>query len=360
MAKIVVIGCVSSQSLYLEDITNLWRKCWCDWLSCALRIQEAGHSVTIIAKDFPSGFETIDSATQINFTSPWGGAHNRFILPPPGAAPDSQEAREHAMSLITWEEMRSLHARHPEAGITFMKAYDYFEVPELAQTSLTEERARNEYGMKGFRFHTKDELPNGVQMGMSMTPVKREIREPLEVFEMKEVAPFDALINASGIGFGDPDVFIITVGQTCLVANPCPVTIVKLNAVDMPTFNVPRNFEGGTIIGGTKIPNDWNPNPSLELREKILSNFAAIYPDILGPEGKFTVIKDIIGRRPARKGGMRLEKEIAQGEKCIIHAYGLGGRGYELSWGVADKVGKLLASHLGSADIPVKQMQAKI
>ncbi|KAI1114904.1 hypothetical protein F5Y14DRAFT_148250 [Nemania sp. NC0429] len=351
MAKIVVIG---------AGVTGL---------SCALRIQEAGHSVTIVAKDFPSGFETIDAAAQINFTSPWGGAHNRFILPPPGAAPDSQEAREHALALLTWEEMHTLHGRHPEAGITFLKAYDYFEAPELAQTSLTEDRARYEFGMKGFRFHTKEELPEGAEMGYEydtwcVNPmvycafllrrfafrggkiIKREIRDPLEVFEMNDIAPVDALINASGIGFGDHDVFITT-GQTCLVANPCSVTITKLNADGMPTFNVPRGFEGGTIIGGTRIPNNWNPHPSLELREKLLSNFAAMYPEILGPDGKFTVIRDIVGRRPMRKGGIRLEREIAQGNRCIIHAYGLGGRGYELSWGVADKVGKLLATHLG-------------
>ncbi|KAJ3567145.1 hypothetical protein NPX13_g6874 [Xylaria arbuscula] len=351
MAKVFVIG---------AGVTGL---------SCALRIQDAGHSVTIIAKDFPSGFETIDPVTQINYTSPWGGAHNRFILPPPDASPDSQEAREHTMSLATWEKMRALHDRHPEAGITFLKAYDYFEAPEPAQTSLTEAKARVELGMKGFRFHAKEELPEGVQIGYEydtwcVNPMvycafllrrfayrggkllKREIREPLEVFEMKELAPFDVLINASG--------------QTCLVANPCPVTITRLNAKGMPTFNVPRSFEGGTVIGGTKIPNDWNPNPSLELREKLLSNFAATYPDILGPEGKFTVIKDIVGRRPTRNGGMRLEREIAQSNKCIIHAYGLGGRGYELSWGVADKVEKLLASHLRSEGSPPRPAQAKI
>lgn len=118
----------------------------------------------------------------------------------------------------------------------------------------------------------------------------------------------------------------------------------------MPSFNIPRGFEGGTVIGGTKMPNDWDPNPSLEIREKLLSNFAATYPDILGPDGKFTVIRDILGRRPTRKGGMRLEKEMAQGNRCIVHAYGLGGRGYELSWGVADKVVKLVAAHLESTE----------
>jgi len=127
----------------------------------------------------------------------------------------------------------------------------------------------------------------------------------------------------------------------------------------MPTFNVSRNFEGGTIIGGTKIPDDWNPNPSLELREKLLSNFAVMYPDILGPEGKFTVIRDIVGRRPTRKGGMRLEKEVARGNRCIVHAYGLGGRGYELSWGVADKVAKLVAEHLESTG-SINKRQAKL
>ncbi|KAI0203452.1 nucleotide-binding domain-containing protein [Astrocystis sublimbata] len=351
-------------------------------LSCALRIQEAGHSVTIVAKDLPSGFEIIDSATQINFTSPWGGAHNRFILPKPGAAPDSQEAREHEMALLTWEAMRSLHDRHPEAGITFLKAYDYFDAPGPIENTLTEERARNELGMKEFRFHTKEELPEGVKVGYEyqtwcINPmvycafllrrfayrggkiVRKEIRDPQEVFEMRDLGPCDVLINASGIGFGDNDVFITT-GQTCLVANHCPISISRIDAEGKFTFNIPRGFEGGTIVGGTKIPNYWNPNPSLEVRGQLLTRFAATCPDILGPDGKYTVIRDIVGRRPTRRGGMRLETEIAQGNKCIIHAYGLGGRGYELSWGVAHRVSELLASQTRSADISLNRRQSKM
>lgn len=45
---------------------------------------------------------------------------------------------------------------------------------------------------------------------LTFDTVKREIRDPLEVFEMNDIAPFDVLINASGIGFGDHDVFITT------------------------------------------------------------------------------------------------------------------------------------------------------
>lgn len=63
------------------------------------------------------------------------------------------------------------------------------------------------------------------------------------------------------------------------------------------------------------------------------------------------MIRDIVGRRPARDGGMRIEIEtVGDGgdgdgkEKAIIpssaivHAYGAGGRGFELSWGVAEDV----------------------
>lgn len=106
---------------------------------------------------------------------------------------------------------------------------------------------------------------------------------------------------------------------------------------------MPRNFEGGTVIGGTKEPNDWNTEPSLEVREKLLSMFAATYPKILGEKREFQVIRDIVGRRPTRHGGPRIEVEETRPEegkvgKVVVHAYGLGGRGYELSWGVAEEV----------------------
>ncbi|KAI0837153.1 FAD dependent oxidoreductase [Hypoxylon sp. FL0890] len=333
-------------------------------LSSALRIQAEGHAVTIVARDFPAGFETIDAQNQINFTSPWGGAHSRLV-PPTNPA----EEREHAMSLQTFDHMRAVQARNPEAGITFMKGIEYLEAPGEAYRALTEERARQQLGMQGFRLLKKDELPEGVKWGCEydtwcVNPMvycsfllrrfailggkvlRREVRDPREIFDWKfEDGPVDVVVNASGNGFNDENMFI-TRGQTCLVANSCPATITRQNADGSWTFCVPRNFDGGTIIGGTKEPNNWDPNPSLEVRETLLRKFAATYPQILDPDGKYTVIKDIVGRRPTRRGGVRLEKEKVDENRTIIHAYGLGGRGYELSWGVADGVARLLVEHL--------------
>lgn len=107
---------------------------------------------------------------------------------------------------------------------------------------------------------------------------------------------------------------------------------------------MPRKFHGGTIIGGTKEPNDWSDSPSIETRERLLRNFAATYPAILDERGEFTVLKDIVGRRPTRKGGMRLEREDVEGAGTVVHAYGVGGRGYEVSWGVAEAVFELMGS----------------
>jgi len=67
-------------------------------------------------------------------------------------------------------------------------------------------------------------------------------------------------------------------------------------------------------------------------------------PSLLNENGTFDVITDIVGRRPSRHGGMRLEAErVGDGssEKRIVHAYGAGARGYEVSWGVAAAVAEM-------------------
>lgn len=139
-------------------------------------------------------------------------------------------------------------------------------------------------------------------------------------------------------------------GQTCLVANPCSKTITQQNTDGTWTFIIPRGFNGGTVIGGTKVPHDWSTKPSLEIRNELLQKAAKMYPEILNERGEFDVITDIIGRRPTRLGGMRIEIEsrsIEGGEnQRVVHAYGAGGRGYEMSWGVAEDVKELVESIL--------------
>ena len=133
------------------------------------------------------------------------------------------------------------------------------------------------------------------------------------------------------------------------MANDCDVTVTRQNRDGTWTFCVPRGFHGGTIIGGTKDVGDWNPKPDDSVRAELLSKFKATYPAILDVDGEFKVLRDIVGRRPTREGGPRIESEPTGDGRIIVHAYGLGGRGYELSWGVAEEVLSLVCRSFGVA-----------
>ena len=63
---------------------------------------------------------------------------------------------------------------------------------------------------------------------------------------------------------------------------------------------------------------------------------------------EWDVVRDIVGRRPARGGGVRIEMEELGTGKRVVHAYGAGGRGFEISWGVAQEVLDLVAGEKAS------------
>lgn len=268
------------------------------------------------------------------------------------------------------------------AGISFMRGVEYLESPSPGYLAIS--ATGEELGIRSFRLLRKEEFPDTrVKWGCEyktwcVNPmvylcfllnrfvyrggrtVKRELKDVEEVFALaalEKLTPqgkhtIDVVVNASGFGFSDPKVFP-TRGQTCLVANKCSETVTRQNADGSWTFSVPRNFEGGTVIGGTKDVGDWNPFPDSHTRDNLLKAFASMYPNILeegsdkwGQKGEYRVLADIVGRRPTRRGGMRLEKEVLSGTHNVVHAYGLGGRGYELSWGVAVEVKKLVEEML--------------
>src|SRR2546423_10864376 len=107
---------------------------------------------------------------------------------------------------------------------------------------------------------------------------------------------------------------LMVVGQTVLVANPCDRTITQQNADGTWTFIIPRGLNGGSVIGGSKEPNDWNPDPVMSTRNEILRRAAKMYPPIISngrppTYGGFEILADVVGRRPTRRGGVRIERE---------------------------------------------------
>ncbi|KAK5225116.1 hypothetical protein LTR47_009719 [Exophiala xenobiotica] len=328
-------------------------------LTAALTLQEQSKSpVVIIAADFP-GDESI------NYASPWAGAHGR-----PAPAVTAQEIQMAQYMQTTHDVLYDLAAAHPGVGIQFMDGYEYLADPPESYTQL-----RDGIGSApGFRVLTPSELPHGMKWGCTYrtwslnSPVYcafllrlfilrggKTMRTPARLQSLAEVSYLapqaDTVVNCSGVGFGDKDVFP-TKGQTCLVSNPCDRTITQQNADGTWTFIIPRPLEGGTVIGGTKAPHDWSLTASPETRRELLTKAVQMYPAILddkdGRSSKFHVIRDIVGRRPTRNGGFRLHieemMELSHHRRVkvkLIHAYGAGGSGYELSWGVAKEVARL-------------------
>lgn len=137
-------------------------------------------------------------------------------------------------------------------------------------------------------------------------------------------------------------------------------TVTKQNKDGTWTFIVPRAFNGGTIIGGTKEPGNWQIQPDATTRQRLVERGTDLLPyagqgDAAKPIQP-QVIADVVGRRPTRDGGMRIQvvEEQATGTDGqlrtghVIHAYGAGGRGYEISWGVAQDVSDMARALLPS------------
>ncbi len=59
-----------------------------------------------------------------------------------------------------------------------------------------------------------------------------------------------------------------------------------------------------------------------------------------------SVLKQVVGLRPYRRGSFRLELEARDSGQLMVHNYGHGGSGITLCWGVAEAATELLLPHL--------------
>ncbi|KAI3626872.1 hypothetical protein CBS14141_000873 [Malassezia furfur] len=182
-----------------------------------------------------------------------------------------------------------------------------------------------------------------------------------------ELVPGASLvINASGLGaknledVRDDKMYPIR-GQTVLVYAPrfrdpkvarCYSRITK----DGATYVIPRARSGQVILGGTfDVRKTDTLKPNADVTDRILRNCVELAPELLpetadpnDPTAYVTVdvLRNNIGVRPAREGGVRVELDkplqVDGHEVGVIHAYGIGPAGYQASYGVAAEVGALV------------------
>ena len=328
-------------------------------LSAANELQETfpGRGVCIVAAELPN-----TSSPTASYASMWAGAHYR-----PELVRSSQLEPEIRLAWQTTEVMKKIAKESPESGVEVMHGMEYLEKPPLGYLTLKTGDVIAGVGDR-FRVLDQDDLPKGVAWGCEYTTycvnvqiycswlmqrfqqrggkvLKRVLtcaEDAFDVWEQEELGQVKTLINCSGNNFGlDPDMKVIR-GQTVLVKNEYYKTMTRQMADGAWAFLIPRPRGGGTIVGGTKEESDMEEKARPETTEKLLRNSIRYFPDFVSCMDDFLILKENVGRRPWREGGMRIEAEDLLGGKRVIHGYGAGGGGYQLSWGVAEQLVKLV------------------
>jgi len=298
-------------------------------------VLSSDHKVTIIARDLPGDLG-------LNWASPWAGA---VFHPQHAALPPQQKMQINSFKFY-WE----LAQRDPSSGVK------NYPMTEYRDDSSDDSKLWYKTLMPDYRLMPKSELPPGVTLGvkyttLAMNPLillpwlKKQLdtkgvkflrAEVSSIEEARKLTKAKVIVNASGVGAqklaGDEAVQPVR-GQTMFVKTDFSELVMREGSEY--TYVIPRMGSGGVIMGGIKSDR-LDAEVDVELKSDILkrvnriTNGAFESLDLNG-------VDNIIGFRPGRKGGLRVERE---GD--VVHAYGVEGAGYIYSFGVAERVRQLI------------------
>lgn len=184
----------------------------------------------------------------------------------------------------TYHRLEQIAKTHPEAGIEFVPAVEYFDAPDA--NLLAKENGYTDW--PGFRVLDSSEYPSAstgaIRLGVTYRAwvlnspvylkwlrqraegqgvrfVKAELtdlRDAVAVYYGRNhEGDVRAVVNASGRGFDDQNSFPSR-GQFVIVSNLCDRTVSHHCRDGTSTVVIPRPLGGGTVIGGTKEPNNWS------------------------------------------------------------------------------------------------------
>ena len=254
------------------------------------------------------------------------------------------------MQTVAFKFYWSLAHREPSSGVKL------YSMTEYRDDCSDDSKLWYKTLMPGYRVIPSSDLPTGVKVGvkyttLAMNPLlllpwlKRDLDAKGVEFVRAEISSFDearrlagakVIVNASGVGArklaGDEAVRPVR-GQTMFVKTDFAEVIMREGT--QYTYVIPRMSSGGVIMGGIKSDR-LDAEVDVDLKSDILKRVNCL------TNGAFenldlSSVTDIVGFRPGRKGGLRVEKE---GD--VVHAYGVEGAGYIYSFGVAERVQELI------------------
>ncbi|KAM5347746.1 hypothetical protein ACJ41O_007570 [Fusarium nematophilum] len=276
------------------------------------------------------------------YASMWAGAHFH---------PDGQSNDEHQLVLHTAGVMRRLARRSPEPGVqsvigraiteytpnskAHMRTGDVYACAESDDFRIPGTQERNPGGEWGCEYqawianvhiYCRWLLTHFIRQGGDKIQKRLStLEEAFQVVESSSSCP-PLVINCSGRNFDtDPRCKVIR-GQTVLVRNAYHKTATRHNKDD--SWSLGNRYQAAGDKGHPRG------------RSQVLADFVSKVED-------FEVVAINDGRRPWRDGGLRIEREKLRDGRTVVHGYGVGARGYELSWGAAERIVGLVSQELG-------------
>jgi D-amino-acid oxidase len=328
-----------------EPLDILVIGCGVSGLTTGLRLQEAGHRVSIWAKTLPP-YTTSNAAAAV-----W----HPFKVNPPGKV-----ARWGGEAFRRFEELLAV----PESGV--------IRVPVLEMCLEHRDDPPWSGVVGGFRRATVAELRSGRPDGYVFETLVIDTDRYLEYLRRRFLAQGGQItqrtvtrleeaftqgrvvVNCAGLGARE------LVGDRDL--HPSRGKVVRIKQQDFHrvlfddedrssmAYVIPRIDDivlGGTddedVSGERYHGEEYEESMTLDAEaEAILQRCHALSPEIAGTPAA-DVLKMVTGWRPARSE-VRVEGERVAPERLLLHNYGHGGAGVTLSWGCASDVVEQLAA----------------
>lgn len=290
-------------------------------LSCALRLAQRGHTVTVVSAD-----SLADTTSMVA-----GG-----LIYPRHAEPAKRCAAWTEVSVMEFGRLTKL----PGTGVRCLpgRLLRRAERPVPMWASAIRGMSRD------------DDVPDPWCDALTFSPplvdtarylpwlaaevaragVRTEYRRCADL--AGEESRADLVVNAAGLGGGTlaaDNTVIPARGQVVHVADPGLTAWV----VDEDDFAYVLPHGDHVVCGGTEDIGNGSTMPDQAITEDILRRCQALVPELSGTE----VLDVKVGVRPYRPE-VRLDRTGA-----VIHCYGHGGVGITLSWGCADEVAALAA-----------------
>lgn len=296
-------------------------------LTTALKLQEKGFKVTIIAKD----------AFDKTLSSKVGAIWFPFEIHP-------KKQANHWATLAYAEYQRDCVAENGVSFIPFITAFD-----ENSNTDWTHQMPKGTT-----RKATEAELPKGIKQAfISIVPLAEPLRYLPYLFErftgnngrflqqeissLNEASKLDELvINCTGLG----------AKKLCndIDLQPMRGQILRCEKMDVSSYADSTKKGGLTyvinraddcVIGGTDYVDDYNlqaeqQDTNLIINRLVNGGFSQNKPEI---------IEEIVGLRPKRS---EVRFEFDSQYPNIFHNYGHGGAGFTVAWGCAIELAAII------------------